>query len=313
MRVSFRHADFEALTELWNRVLPEKYRIERRTLELNSVQNPTFDWGASQIELDDNLKPCGFVIVKASPASLYSGPDRDVYHLSAIVGEDNRGCVDLLANVKTVLRDRGAYALRFGGDWRHFMPGCPLDVPRLKDLLIVEGFDEGADQHDLLRDLSEYAPPTGVTESPSVRPLCEAETPVLEAFLAREFPGRWHYDTMAKVAEEGRPDFVYGLWEGDDLIGFALTQDASHKVLGCGAVWNHSLGADWCCLGPIGVAESKRGGGFGDALLASTLMHLKRAGKRNCLIDWTNLLDWYGKHGFQPVNSYISFNLRLDM
>lgn len=313
MRVSFRHADFDALTDLWNRVYPDKYRIDRQILELNTIQNPLFDWGASQIELDDDLKPCGFAIVKKSAAKLYSGPDRDSAHLSAIVSEENNCCVDLLAHAKAVLRERGIYKLIFGKDWRHFQPGCPLDMPKLKDFLIVEGFDEEGDQHDVERDISNYEPPAGVSLSQNVRPLRTEDVPDLDRFLRREFPGRWHFDTMTKVDAEGRADFIYGLWEGSELHGFALTQDASHAIPGCGAVWRNNLGDNWCCLGPIGVSKEIRGRGLGDALLATSLDAMQRAGKRTCLIDWTSLVDWYGKHGFSPSRTYISFSLRLDM
>jgi len=313
MLVSFRHADFDALTALWNRVFPAKYQIDRRVLELNTVLNPLFDWGASQIELDDDLKPCGFAVIKASARRLYPGPEPDTYHLSAIVSEDNRCSVDLLAYAKAVLRERGIYALTFGRDWRHFWPGCPLDVPRLKDFLIVEGFDEEGSQVDVVRDLVDYEPRTRAVEGAEVRPLKSDELAVLDDFLVREFPGRWRFDTMIKTAEEKRADFIYSLWLGGELHGFALTQDESHQFPGCGAVWRGCLGSDWCCLGPIGVSDAIRGSGHGDTLLSQTLVHLKSQGKRRCLIDWTSLTDWYGKHGFEPTNTYLGFTLRLDL
>lgn len=313
MRVSFRHADFDALTELWNRVHPEKYRIDRQILELNTVQNPLFDWGASQIELDENLKPCGFVIVKSSAAKFYSGPDPDASHLAAVVSEDTRSCIDLLAHVKKVLRDRGIYRLVFGRDWRHFFPGCPLDLPRLKDLLIVEGFDEEGDQHDVQHDLVDYNAPEGPRSGEVIRRLSSDEVVTLDQFLARQFPGRWWFDTMRKIEEEGRADFVYGIWIDGQLHGFALTQDASHRAPGCGAVWRATLGDSWCCLGPIGISAELRGKGLGDRFLGAVLSDLKTRGHRECLIDWTSLLRWYGRHGFVPVNSYLSFSLRLDM
>ena len=309
MRVSFRNADFDALASLWNAAAPPAFALGPTLLRTHLIGSPTFDWGASAIQMDDD-GPCAFVAIKKSPASLYSGPDPDVAHIAAFACHECQHGVDLLAHVKHVLVDRGIYRLHFGQDSLHFFPGCPDNWPMLHDFLMIEGFGEGAPIMDLTQDLASYAPPCDVAEE--VRPIEVATVPLLLDFLEREFPGRWAYDTMMKVEREGSPGFVYGLFLHGRCEGFAVTQDASHKVPLGGAVFPGPLGADWCSLGPIGVSKSLRGQGWGDRLLASALSALKGQGKRMCRVDWTGLEAWYEHHGFTRERTYRSMVLRLD-
>lgn len=305
------------MASLWNEQCPEKFRVDSDVLRLNTIESPVFDWGASSLEIDPDGKLLGYVLVKKSAASLYAGPDEDSAHLSAVVFRDCLTGVDMLARTKRLLRARGVYRLVFGQDSRHFFPGCPDECHTLRDFLMVEGFDEGGEQFDLTHDLADYEPPTGVELIPEQGPVAMRratlrDVAAVDEFLARSFPGRWRYDTMNKVEKEGRADFLNLLWVDGRVQGFAILQDAGHKVPIAGAVWRRGLGENWCTLGPIGVSNDVRGRGLGDALLANSLVSMKALGKRNCLIDWTGLVKWYGKHGFSPTNRYKTFTLRLD-
>lgn len=336
MRHLFSHADFDQLADLWNRVCPPKYGMDAHLLRDNTVESPLFDWGASFIEMDGE-RPSGFVSVKKSAnPTLFRGPDPDGAHINAIVFERPEVGVDLLAAAKRVLRERGVYRLAFGQDSRHFFPGCPMDCPSLRDFLIIEGFDEGHEEVDLERDLRDYTPPEGslaplggfeaVTEGfASVKPIgerghpdplaCivhEADVPLLDEFLEREFPGRWRHDVMDKVKREGSSAGIVGLFERGHCQGFALTQTWKDKHPIGGAVWRKDLGEHWGSLGPIGVSKAVRGRGLGNALLGAGLMSLKQRGARRTIIDWTTLVDFYGGHGFAVNRRYKTFALRLD-
>lgn len=315
MWMSFQEADFGALTALWNSHCPEKYRIDEELLRLNSVQNELFDWGASTIVLGAD-GPVGFTIVKKSAAGLY-GSDQDIAHLSAVVFSDCNHGVDVMARTKRLLRQRGIYELVFGQDSGHFFPGCPYECKQLQDFLMVEGFEPAGDQVDLTRNLADYEMPARAAEGlaqpgVAVRPIQMSDATQLESFMREEFDGRWRYDLFRKIRGEGRSDFVHGLFIDGQLLGFALTQDATHRLPIAGAIWRNSLGTDWCTLGPIGVSRSLRGTGLGNALLGGALAHLRDQGKQNCLIDWTTLVSFYGQHGFQVTNRYITFKLKLD-
>jgi predicted N-acetyltransferase YhbS len=66
----------------------------------------------------------------------------------------------------------------------------------------------------------------------------------------------------------------------------------------------HRLPKPWGQLGPIGVSKDVRGKGYGGALLDAGLGYLRDQGVRGCVIDWTDLVDFYGKFGFKPYREY---------
>jgi len=313
--MTFETADFGALAALWKHFYPARYAVDAEMIRRNSVECPVFDWGASQL-LNGSGESKGFVLVKKSACpSLYKG-DPDQAHISAIAYTDPVVGVDLISATKKMLRNRGVYKLVFGQDSRHFFPGCPDECHALRDFLRVEGFEETSNSFDLECDLTNYEPPSGALdkqEGVEMRPLTDLDKAALDEFFVRVFPGRWRYDTMGKIETEGRADFVMGLFVDGKLEGFALTQDDSHKMPVNGAVWKESLGSNWGTLGPIGVSSEVRGRGLGHGLLAYGLSDLKKREVKNCLIDWTTLDRFYGRHGFTVERKYTGFALRLDV
>lgn len=251
----------------------------------------------------------GAAAIKRSAASLYDGPDPLQAHLSFFCFLHFDAAKEVLAEAETNLRSRGIQKLVFGQDSRHFFPGCPEDWPEMMRFLLDQGFEPQNDQVDLERDLSNYEAPEG-TLSPLgtdviARPCVAEDMVALRAFFDEEFPGRWKFDVLQKWNLDG-PSTVMGLFEGPKCIGFALIQQEGTSMPIGGAVWGSSLGANWGSMGPIGVSRGVRGRGLGDALLAASLLELKNRGARQTIIDWTTLIDFYGKHGFVVNRKYKS-------
>ena len=310
MKRSFQDADFGRLAEFWNGFAPEKYALTGEQIRLNTVDSPVFDWGASCI-LEGDGEILGFLALKKSAASLYKGPDKDVAHLTMVAYCESQYGVDLMTEVKRMLVNRGLSKLQFGQDSRHFFPGCPTDFPTLTGFLTVEGFAKSGEAVDLERNMADYEIPCSIPEGDEMRVLEAKDIPVLSEFFDREFPGRWKYDTLKKVEIEG-PSCVFVLAHGDRIDGFALIQDHSNKAPIGGAVWNCSLGQNWGALGAIGIAKDLRGLGSGNALLGAALLEQKRRGVDRCIIDWTGLVDFYGKHGFEVTRRYAAMGLSLE-
>ena len=310
MRILFHRANFDLLADCWQSAFPEKYWVDAELIRQNSVDCPVFDWGASFIE-QSPLGVEGFVIVKNSASRLYKGPEKDVSHLSAIVSKEANIMVDLLEETKNLLRARGKSKLIFGQDSRHFFPGVPEECSKLSQFLQVEGFRPSNEQVDLENDLATFNYDKPLPTGYEFRPMRSGDEDALEEFFVRVFPGRWRYDVFAKLSVEG-PQCVYITKKGDRIEGFALIQTSAQKMPIGGAVWKHDLGEHWGSLGPIGVSEDVRGTGVGGAIMGAALMHLKSLGVRRCTIDWTTLIDFYGKFGFEVSRRYMSCALPLE-
>jgi GNAT superfamily N-acetyltransferase len=175
---------------------------------------------------------------------------------------------------------------------------------------MVEGFADRGEIVDLERHLDEYQSPVESPPNAQFKCLESKDHDLLVDFLDREFPGRWKYDTLYKIRFEG-PSCVFVLMVDGSVEGFALIQSAEHRSPIGGGVWRSSLGASWGALGPIGISERLRGKGYGSALLGAALTELKHRGVQNAIIDWTNLVEFYGKHGFTPTRIYRAMSLKL--
>ncbi|HWD41071.1 MAG TPA: GNAT family N-acetyltransferase [Fimbriimonas sp.] len=307
MITDFRNADFEALADLYNEFAPDRYAIDAPLLKTHTVDISVFDWGCSGIVQGD-----AFIAVKKSAASLYSGPSQDTAHITCLAFRDPRILVDMVRDVKSCLRDRGIATLQFGTDTSHFFPGCPVDFPALHDFLMIGGFSESGEAHDLERDLSDYECKVPIPKDDVFRPVEKKDMAALEAFFDREFPGRWKYDTFEQIRIENDPTVVFGLFRGGECEGFALTQREGGRHQIGGAVWRRDLGEKWGSLGPIGVSKRVRGQGSGNALLGKTLEYLHDLGVRRCIIDWTGLVGFYGGHGFEVTRTYRYSSLNLE-
>jgi GNAT superfamily N-acetyltransferase len=307
MIVDFREANMDALCDIYNRCLPAKYAIDSLLLRQHTVDSKVFDWGASCIEPGK-----AFVAVKQSPNRLFSGANIDTSYISVLGYQDPTLLLDLFERVKRCLSNRGVEKLKFGSDTGHFFPGCPTDWPSLSDFLLIGGFVQEGESHDLERDLIDYSPPGDLTMEYQFRPLSSEDLPSLKSFLVAEFPGRWHYDVIQKINDEQDAGVVFGMFEGGSCRGFALTQQDGCKTQIGGAVWKKDLGEAWCSLGPIGISKQIRGNGHGTALLAKALEWLRDSGGRRCIIDWTGLVEFYGRQGFSVSRTYRGFSLHLN-
>jgi GNAT superfamily N-acetyltransferase len=97
---------------------------------------------------------------------------------------------------------------------------------------------------------------------------------------------------------------VMGAVRGPDVVGFALLFHPESPVLGPSIAWGAPRGAPAGGLGPMGLAPACRGRGLGIALVDRAMVHLASRGVHEMMIDWTILLEFYGRLGFTPCRRY---------
>lgn len=210
----------------------------------------------------------------------------------------------LLAWAETWLRAAGAGMIQVGAGLRPFVPGVPVESASL-GFFVKRGYTAGPHLWDVARSLAEWAPPP-VPAGLHVAPASSADLPVLDAFLAREFPGRWRFEFQEFKRERGWAHDYVLTWRGGQLAGFCrltLDPDSERPI---DRYYPHGLPQPWGQLGPIGVAGGVRGGGVGRVTLEGGLSELYRRGVHGVVIDWTNLVDFYAKVGFKRWREYVS-------
>ena len=213
----------------------------------------------------------------------------------------------LLAWAETWLRAQSVHEIRLGGSLRPFTPGLPVELSVISETFFLHrGYAEEGPEWDVARDLADYPDPPLPPDAPQMRPVeTEAERQALFDFLAREFSGRWYFECQELVREGGRPSDWMLLWptDADRPAGFCqITLEDSLRPIE--RFYPHRLPHPWGQFGPLGVAADARGKGYGAAVVDGAARHLKRLGVRGCVIDWTSLVDFYGKYGFTPYREY---------
>ncbi|MGQ9768873.1 MAG: GNAT family N-acetyltransferase, partial [Anaerolineae bacterium] len=253
----------------------------------------------------------GFVLASAFPAGDPAVSPREMGWVDAIAVSppfQRRGIgAALLAWAERWLIGQGCTQFRLGGGLRPFAPGVPLALDSARFFRARGYADQPGSAHvwDVARDLRDYtSPPSVRRDLPcQVRPVEPGDAAALLAFLACEFPGRWHFECQEYLQAGGRiEDFMILVTEAG-VEGFCqLTFEDSVRPLD--RFFMHRLPRPWGQLGPIGVSQSYRGGGYGAVLLDGGLRRLRDHGVAGCVIDWTSLLDFYSKFGFQVYRQY---------
>lgn len=297
---------------LWNGALGASFPLRWELLVQNTVADPNFFFPGSFLALWRG-EPAGFVFSKRQQVPLGPGGVAPRGHISALaVAPRHQGHgvgSKLLAAAEGALGADGVTSLRLGGDTGHFFPGVPEPGPR--PFFARRGYTFATElETDLVRDLAGFTAPgraeADLARAGATTALAQPEhVPPLREFLGREFPGRWAWELEQYLARGGHPGDYLLLWQEGAVQGFARLYDGqSRPVIGPSLYWAPLLGGRCGGLGPMGIARGLRQYGLGLALLSRAVAELQRRGVERMVIDWTTLVGFYGKLGFQPWKRY---------
>jgi GNAT superfamily N-acetyltransferase len=310
-----------ALIALWNAACGDDLAINERFAAYNT-RPATGAVQAGRIALE-NGQPVGIVLASALPNDPQTSP-REVGWIDALAvapTHQRRGIGSaLLASAEAWLREQGCTQARLGGGLRYFVPGYPLELASIK-FFESRGYAPRLNEPrvcDLARDLRDYATTQRTnnatiqrtndatiqrTNDATIRPASPDDASAILEFLWREFPGRWRFEFEEFLRARGRWSDYLVLQTARGIDGTVrLTFEDSERPIE--QYYPHRLPRPWGQLGSIGVSRAVRGKGYGVALLDAGLVYLRERGVRGCIIDWTNLVEWYGKFGFTPYRWY---------
>jgi predicted N-acetyltransferase YhbS len=299
-------AHHEAVAAIWNAACGPDLAIPASFVEFNT-RPTTGGILAGRLAVQDD-QVVGFVLASAMSNDPAAWPPRvgwiDPVAVAPNVQRSGIGS-DLLAWAERWLIERGCTQAMLGGSMRTFVAGLPVELGT-EAYFRHRGYRDqaGAIAWDLARDLGSYSSPTSVRPIDGiVRPAQPADHEALMTFLYREFPDRWRFETLEYLREGGRiSDFIlFETARGIDGFCRVLFEDSLEPL---DRYYPHRLPKPWGQLGTIGVSKDRRGRGYGAAILDTSLRRLRDSGVRGCVIDWTDLLDFYGKFGFYPYRRY---------
>lgn len=301
----FEPADSQPAAEIWTAACGPDLAISPYFVEYNT--RPTAGGvQAGRVAMRDDL-PTGFVLASALPASPHISPPQigwiDAVAVSPAFQRQGIGSA-LLTWAEAWLAEQGCIHSRLGGSLRPFTPGLPveLDAGVFFDKRGYQGQARGSVDWDVAHELSAYAPRNYATDA-TIRFGRPGDEEATLGFFQGTFPGRWQFEFQEFLKENGRMSDYMLLWTERGVDGFArLTFNDSERPLD--RFHMHRLPRPWGQLGPIGVSADCRGKGYGGALLDAGLCRLRERGVHGCVIDWTSLLDFYGKFGFKPYRQY---------
>lgn len=209
----------------------------------------------------------------------------------------------LLYAAESWLAEQGCRSIQIGGGLRPFAPGAP-EVSGATPFFTKHGYAAFGTAWDMAANLATYATPP-LREAPcTAAPASPRQVDELLGFLRREFPGRWRYEAEMFLDDGGRISDFMLLWTARGVDGCCLlTFPDSIRPLE--RFYPYQLPKPWGQLGSIGISADRRGLGFGAALLDAGLRRLHNNGVNGCVIDWTTLIDFYGKFGFAPYRAYV--------
>jgi predicted N-acetyltransferase YhbS len=329
----FDAARIPEIVSLWNAAAGDALRLREALFRQNTVGDPQFDPEGARLACDGSGGLVGCVIAKVAREPLGADGLREdrgwISFLAVHPSRRRRGVgAALVRAAEAFLRLRKRPRAVLGADPDHFFPGVPdgeTGLPGAAPFFEACGYTLRGEAFDLYRALDEYRTPEAVaaslTANPDleVRPLTSGEAPALLRFLDAVFPGRWRY-TVARFLERGGPaGDVMGVIRGGAVYGFAMLFHPGSRWIGPSIAWplagrgGVQAGPGSGCgplprplggLGPMGVAPELRGRGLGLALVDAAARRLAGLGVRDMVIDWTILLDFYGRVGFAPCRRY---------
>ncbi len=302
-------ADEPAVVELWNRALGDTFPLRPRLLHQVTLGDPDLQpsdalvaWRQGQV--------IGFILARTRPGYPLTADQGWVEAIIVDPAHQRQGLgTALLAEAEARFRKQELLGVWAGGGPADLFAGVPLLLPGALSFFERRGYPLTHDTYDLLGDLQTmpHAPRVDhalAAEHAAVRPCAEAERDAAQRFLEENFPGAWADDRRRHRLQGAPAGEIYLLWAQERVIGLAQTYTGDSPALGANVYWAPALGVAEGGLGPIGIAPEWQGRGLGLALLTLALEGLRARGARRAVIDWTNLLDFYGKLGFHVWRAY---------
>lgn len=303
------------IINLWNKEFYKIYPISEELFIRNSLN---LEKNISYVALNDNNDLVGFVLVKIwkEEFQITSYDDFCWINLIYVDPKSRRLGIGskLLELVEKEAKKIGKKNLFLGKDYYNYFPGLPVDLKNSCTWFEKRGFVRPYDTYDLIKNIDNPTLDKLKLRNDSFvyRTSTLDDKENLIDFMKKNWPGRWLKELIDYYDNGGDgKEYVIAL-DKDVICAFAKLGYPQSKIslVSYSMTWKNrfeALGG----IGPLGVDISYRKRNLGYDIVAFANNILIDCNVSNIIIDWTGLLDFYRRMGFEVFKSYYYMNKTL--
>lgn len=210
-----------------------------------------------------------------------------------------------IQDAKKIAKENGKTSLFVGSDFDNVFCGVFVKDNEETHRFFQKRFKKTYLSYNLIC----YQPPLIKENLNFVNIEIEDEKNAVLDFIKQNFSYRWHND----VKEASPKEFVVAYDDNKHVIGFVrLCYLESEKL--ANNMLLYPLYKNLGGIGPLGIDPNLRGKGIGKDLVKYAINVLFSRGCSEVLVDWTGLIDFYKKCGFDEIsNEYCGYELKISV
>ncbi|MBS4192448.1 GNAT family N-acetyltransferase [Bacillus sp. FJAT-49705] len=315
--IEWNEERLEELVDFWNKELREQYPMRKELFKQNSFKDLNICFSGSAIAINDDNEIIGFIVAKKwNEDNLNIQMNKENGWIQALLVDSNWrnkgiGTV-LLEKAESALAKEGVKKVFIGRDPWHYFPGVPAEFKNINPWFEKKGYINDGYDHDLIayyeQKIDAQIPDLDEVEFSMLK---EEEKDELLSFLNRCFPGRWEYEAIHYFKKGGTGREFVVLKKNNRIIGFCRVNDSKSPFIAQNVYWSPLLNGELGGIGPLGVDSEERKKGYGIAIVEAGIAALRSHGVNQIVIDWTGLVEFYGKLGYKKWKSYTKFSKNL--
>jgi len=296
-----------AIVQLWNENLGNKFPMSEALWIQNTVNEPNVLNDASIAYVVGN-ELLAFVVAKQYQEHNEAVMGSNIGWIQCLLVKEsarNQGIgTHLLQHVQEVFNKLKLSEVRLGRDPWHYFPGIPIEDKPTIEWFEKRGYGKETIETDLTRVVKDQPLYTLTNSSEHFRVLTKDDLPSLLKFLEHSFPGRWHYEAIHYMNNNGTGRDFMGFFHDNELQGFCRINDSKSPVIAQNVYWSDLFEEELGGIGPLGINRSIRGNNFGLDLVKAAANELMTHDVSHIVIDWTQLVHFYEKLGFTTWKQY---------
>ncbi|SHG46729.1 GNAT family N-acetyltransferase [Ornithinibacillus halophilus] len=306
----------DELVSLWNKEISAEFPMRVDLFKQNSFDDINIFHDGSLIAIDDEGNVRGFVVSKLWQDSVNVGISKETGWIQVLlVARDyrNQGIgTKLLNHAEGKFREKCIKNIWLGKDTWHYFPGIPQEYKSVAKWFEKNGYIQVGEEFDL-DCYYENNQGLEIVEKEEVEislVRIDEKEEFLE-FMHRCFPGRWEYEAIQyfQLGGTGR-EFVV-LKKNNRIIGFCRVNDSKSPVIAQNVYWAPLYKGELGGIGPLGIDANERKHGYGLYIVEAAVQELRKRGTDSIVIDWTGLVDFYRKLGYEVCKSYYSYHKNI--